>query len=399
MGIRMRPLENIEGKSRNIIPRKIGSHNIKYAIVLGTRPEIIKMAPIIKELEQQGLDHIIVHSGQHYSLHMDSAIFEDLNLPKPNYNLEAGSKSRKKQIRHITKGLKKMFEDEKADIVLVQGDTNTVLSGAYAASEMRITVRHVEAGLRSYDRRMPEEINRVLTDHISNYLFAPTSRSKGNLLAEGIEGNKIYITGNTIVDATLENLEVSNHDSHDAKSLIGQLDTPDYIFLTLHRQSNVDSKKQFTTILEQIAKIREEYGLEIVFPLHRRTRKMISKHSLGRYIERRKGILAAEAVGYLDCLQLESKAKLVMTDSGGLQEESCILGVPCITLRENTERPETLEVGSNTLIGKEYHKLIDYVGRSLRKGNGWNNPYGDGRAAKRIVGIIQNDGGSIKCAE
>ena len=395
----MRALENIGEKSRNIISKKIGLHNTKYAIVLGTRPEIIKMAPIIKELEQQGLDHMIVHSGQHYSLHMDSAIFEDLNLPKPDYNLKVGSNSREKQITHITKGLKRIFRDEKPDIVLVQGDTNTVLSGAYAASQTGIRVGHVEAGLRSYDRRMPEETNRVLTDHVSDYLFAPTSRSKENLLAEGIEENRIYTTGNTIVDATLQNLEISNHDSHNAKSLIGELNTTDYIFLTLHRQSNVDSKKQFTIILQQIVKVPKEYGLEIVFPLHPRTRKMISKYNLGRYIERGKGILAADAVGYLDCLQLESRAKLIMTDSGGLQEESCILGVPCITLRENTERPETLEVGSNTLIGKEYHKLIDYVGRSLRKGNNWKNPYGDGRTAKRIVGIIQNDGGSTKCVE
>jgi len=372
---------------------------MKYAIVLGTRPEIIKMAPIIKELEQQGLDHIIVHSGQHYSLHMDSVIFKDLDLAKPDYNLKVGSSSREKQIRHITKGLKRIFEDEKPDIVLVQGDTNTVLSGAYAASRTGIRVSHVEAGLRSYDRRMPEEINRVLTDRIADYLFAPTSQSKENLLAEGIEENKIYITGNTVVDATLQNLEISSRGSHNAKSLISQLNTTDYVFLTLHRQSNVNSKKQLTIILEQIVKVPRKCGLEIVFPLHPRTKKMISKHNLGRYIERRKGIIAAEAVGYLDCLYLESKAKLVMTDSGGLQEESCILGVPCITLRENTERPETLEVGSNTLMGKEYHKLIDYVGRSLRKGNNWKNPYGDGKAAERIVGIIQNDGGPKKCAE
>jgi len=395
----MRPLENIEGKSRNIIPKKIGLHKIKYAIVLGTRPEIIKMAPIIKELEQQGLDYIIVHSGQHYSLHMDSAIFDDLNLPKPGYNLKVGSKSGEKQIGHITKGLKRIFKDEKPDIVLVQGDTNTVLSGAYAASNTGIRVGHVEAGLRSYDKRMPEEINRVLTDHISDYLFAPTSQSKENLLKEGIQENKISITGNTIVDATWQNLEITNHNSHNAKSLIGRLNTSDYIFLTLHRQSNVDSKMQLKIILEEIAKIPKEYGLEIVFPMHPRTKKMISKYNLGRYVERGKGISAVDAVGYLDCLQLESRAKLIMTDSGGLQEESCILGVPCITLRENTERPETLEVGSNTLIGKEYHKLIDYVGRSLRKGNNWKNPYGDGRTAKRIVGIIQNDGGSTKCVE
>ena len=399
---KMRHLEDIEGKPTNIMPQKIRlpkGKKTKYAIVLGTRPEIIKMAPIIKELEQRGLDYVIVHSGQHYSPNMDSDIFEDLNLLKPRYNLKVGSSSRKKQIREIKKRLKKVLEDEKPDIVLVEGDTNTVVAGAYAASNLGIKVGHVEAGLRSYDKRMPEEINRILTDRISDYLFAPTLRSKENLLEEGIEENKIYIIGNTIVDATLQNLEISNHDSHYAKGLIGRLNTSDYIFLTLHRQSNVDSKTQLTIILEEIVKIPKEYGLEIVFPLHPRTKKMISKYNLGRYVERSKGILATQAVGYLDCLQLESKAKLIMTDSGGLQEESCILGVPCITLRENTERPETVEVGSNTLIGKEYHKLLDCVGKSLKKGNNWKNPYGDGKTAEKIVEIIQNDLGLIKCAE
>ncbi len=398
----MRRLEDIEERPRNIMPKKIRlpkGKKTKYAIVLGTRPEIIKMAPIIREFEEQGLNYIIVHSGQHYSPHMDSNIFKDLNFPKPDYNLKVGSNSRGKQIKHIMKDLENIFKDEKPDIVLVEGDTNTVLAGAYAASNTGIKVGHVEAGLRSHDRRMPEEINRILTDHISDYLFAPTSRSKENLLKEGIEENKIYITGNTIVDAILQNLEISNHDSHYAKSLIGRLNTRDYVFLTLHRQSNVDSKTQLKIILEEIVKIPKEYGLEIIFPMHPRTKKMISEYNLGRHVERGKGILATEAVGYLDCLQLESKAKLIMTDSGGLQEESCILGVPCITLRENTERPETLAVGSNALIGKEYHKLLDYVGKSLKKGNNWKNPYGDGKTAEKIVEIIQNDLDLIKCAE
>ncbi len=387
----MRYLENIEKKSRNTLPKKIGLYKIKYAIVLGTRPEIIKMAPIIRELEREGLDYIIVHSGQHYSANMNSDIFKDLNLPKPDYNLKVGSNSRRKQIEKIKKCLKNVFRDERPDIVLVQGDTNTVLAGAYAASNMGIKVGHVEAGLRSHDRRMPEEINRILTDRISDYLFAPTSQSKENLSKEGIEEDKIYVTGNTVVDATLQHLEISNHNGHNAKSLIERLNTSDYVFLTLHRQSNVDSKTQLKIILGEIVKIPKEYGLEIIFPIHPRTKKMISKYNLARYVESSKGIFTTEAVGYLDCLQLESKAKLIMTDSGGLQEESCILGVPCITLRENTERPETLEVGSNILIGKEYHKLLDYVGKSLKKGNNWENPYGDGETAKKIVEIIQNN--------
>lgn len=387
----MRYWEDSAEEVSDIRPRRIRSHRRKYAIVLGTRPEIIKMAPVIKELKRRGIQQIVVHSGQHYSPTMDSDIFKDLNLPQPDYNLKVGSDSREKQIERIRKSLEKVLRHEEPDIVLVQGDTNTVLAGAYAAFNLGIEVGHVEAGLRSYDKRMPEERNRVLTDSISDYLFTPTRQSKENLLKEGIKENKIYVTGNTVVDATLQNLSISNRNSHIVRSLRRRLNTSEYVLLTLHRPGNVDSRAQLRRILKEIAKIPKEYGLEIIFPMHPRTRKMISEYQLWRWVARTQGILVTEVVGCLDCLQLQSKARLIMTDSGGLQEESCILGVPCITLRENTERPETLEVGSNILIGKEYDRLLDYVGESLKKGNGWKNPYGDGKTAQRIVRIVQNN--------
>jgi len=387
----MKSWKNFAEEVPDIRPRRIRSHRKKYAIVVGTRPEIIKMAPIIKELKQRGIQHIVIHSGQHYSPTMDSDIFRDLDLPQPDYNMKVGSDSRKKQIEQIRKNLKKVLRHEEPDIVLVQGDTNTVLAGAYAAFKLGIEIGHVEAGLRSYDRRMPEEINRVLTDSISDYLFAPTWQSKENLLKEGIKENKIYVTGNTIVDATFQNLSIGSRNSHTVRNLRRRLNTSEYVLLTLHRPGNVDSRTQLCRILREIAKIPKGYDLEVIFPVHPRTRKMISEYQLWRWVARNQGILVTEVVGCLDCLQLQSKARLVMTDSGGLQEESCILGVPCITLRENTERPETLEVGSNILIGKRYDKLLDYVGKSLKKGNSWKNPYGDGKTAQRIVRIVQNN--------
>lgn len=386
----MRFWKDYSQRMPDIRPGRISSYGIKYAIVLGTRPEIIKMAPIIKELKQRGIQHIVIHSGQHYSPIMDSDIFKNLNLAQPDYNLKIGSDSRKKQIERIRKGLIRVLRHEEPDIVLLQGDTNTVLAGAYAALDLGIGVGHVEAGLRSYDRRMPEEINRILTDSISDYLFAPTCQSKENLLREGFKEKNIYVTGNTIVDATFQNLSIVSRNSHIAGKLRRRLNTPEYVLLTLHRPSNVDSRAQLSRILREIAKIPVKYGLEIIFPMHPRTRKMITKYQLWKMIARTQGILAIKAIDFLDCLQLESKARLVMTDSGGLQEESCILGVPCITLRENTERPETIKVGSNILIGKEYDRLLDYVGESLKKGNGWKNPYGDGKTAKRIVKIVQD---------
>ncbi|MEE8180048.1 MAG: UDP-N-acetylglucosamine 2-epimerase (non-hydrolyzing) [bacterium] len=390
-GIKMRLWKDSYPRMPDIRPGRISLYGVKYAIVLGTRPEIIKMAPIIKELKQRGIQHIVIHSGQHYSPIMDSDIFKDLNLRQPDYNLKVGSDSREKQIERIRKSLIRVLRHEEPDIVLVQGDTNTVLAGAYAAVDLGIEVGHIEAGLRSYDRRMPEEINRILTDSVSNYLFAPTCQSKENLLREGFKEENIYVTGNTIVDAILQNLSMVSRNSHIAAKLRRRLNTPEYVLLTLHRPSNVDSRAQLSRILREIVKIPVKYGLEIIFPMHPRTRKMISKYQLWKMIARTQGILATKAIDFLDCLELESKERLVMTDSGGLQEESCILRVPCITLRENTERPETLEIGSNILMGKRYDRLLDYVAESLKKGNDWKNPYGDGKAAKRIVKIVQNN--------
>jgi UDP-N-acetylglucosamine 2-epimerase (non-hydrolysing) len=354
---------------------------MNVSIILGTRPEIIKMSPLIRECEKRNLDYFILHTGQHYSFEMDKAFFDDLELPKPAYNLEIGSGSHAEQTGKIMVGIEKVILDEKPDVVLVQGDTNTVLAGSLAASKVNIKVGHVEAGLRSYDRSMPEEINRVVADHVSNILFAPTELSKQNLLKEGIEESKIFVTGNTIVDAVFQNLEISNNKGNVLNNL--KLKSKEYFLLTCHRAENVDNREQMSKILKGISMIQKEYSMPVVFPVHPRTEKMIQE--FGFSLE---DITSIRPVSFLEFLQLEANARLVFTDSGGVQEETCILGTPCITLRDNTERPETLEVGSNILAGVESDRIMQSAVKMTNGNKSWINPFGDGKAAEKIIDTL-----------
>jgi len=354
---------------------------MNLSIILGTRPEIIKMSPLIRECEKRNLDYFILHTGQHYSFEMDKAFFDDLELPKPAYNLEIGSGSHAEQTGKIMVGIEKVILDEKPDVVLVQGDTNTVLAGSLAASKVNIKVGHVEAGLRSYDRSMPEEINRVVTDHVSNILFAPTELSKQNLLKEGIEESKIFVTGNTIVDAVFQNLEISNNKGNVLNDL--KLKSKEYFLLTSHRAENVDNREQMSKLLKGISMIQKEYFMPVVFPVHPRTEKRIQE--FGFSLE---DIMSIRPVSFLEFLQLEANARLVFTDSGGVQEETCILGTPCITLRDNTERPETLEVGSNILAGVESNRIMQSAVKMINGKKSWNNPFGDGKAAEKIIDTL-----------
>ncbi|MDI9393906.1 MAG: UDP-N-acetylglucosamine 2-epimerase (non-hydrolyzing) [Euryarchaeota archaeon] len=355
---------------------------MKLSIILGTRPEIIKMSPLIRECEKKSLDYFVLHTGQHYSYEMDKAFFDDLELPKPAYNLDAGSGSHAEQTGKIMQGIEKVLIEEKPDVVLVQGDTNTVLAGALAASKLHIKVGHVEAGLRSYDRSMPEEINRVVADHISDYLFAPTELSKQNLLKEGIDESKIFVTGNTIVDAVLQNLEISKQ-KVDVLNDLG-LKSKEYFLLTSHRAENVDNREQLGKLLKGISTIQKEYSLPVVFPIHPRTEKRIKDFGLSL-----EGIRTIKPAGFLEFLQLEANARLVFTDSGGVQEETCILGTPCVTLRDNTERPETLEAGSNILAGVEPDRIIQSAIKMMQEKKSWDNPFGDGRAREKIIEILR----------
>ena len=355
---------------------------MKIAIILGTRPEIIKMSPIIRECEKQGLAYFILHTGQHYSYKLDKIFFEDLELPAAKYNLDVGSGSHAEETGKMLIGIEKVLKEEKLDVVLVEGDTNTVLAGALAASKLHIKVGHVEAGLRSYDRTMPEEINRVLADHVSDYLFAPTEKAKENLLREGIEENKIFVTGNTIVDAVYQNLEIARRKVNVLNKL--NLRPNEYFLITAHRQENVDVKGRLKGILEGLELVYHKFNLPIIYPIHPRTMKRLK----GFGLEVPKGIELIEPLGFLEFLQLEANAKLVLTDSGGVQEETCILKVPCVTLRGNTERPETLEVGSNVLAGVNQEKILEGVSVMLNAKRDWKNPFGDGKAGNIITKIL-----------
>ncbi|AEF95929.1 non-hydrolyzing UDP-N-acetylglucosamine 2-epimerase [Methanotorris igneus] len=363
---------------------------MKLSIILGTRPEIIKLSPIIRELEGRNLDWSLIHTNQHYSENMDRIFFQELNLPNPKYNLGVGSGTHGEQTGRMLIKIEKVLLKERPDVVIVQGDTNTVLAGALAASKLKIKVAHVEAGLRSYDKNMPEEINRVLTDHISDYLFAPTEKAKNNLLKEGIEENRIFVVGNTIVDATLQNLKIAEKNEHIKEFFKNISNEEGYFLLTLHRAENVDNKERLKNIIDAITKITEIYDKNIVFPIHPRTEKRLKEFNLFDKLKSNKKIKIIEPIGYLEFLILEKNAELILTDSGGVQEESCILKVPCITLRDNTERPETLEVGSNILVGDDKNKIINAVELMLNKKRDWKNPFGDGKSGKRIVEILMS---------
>ena len=353
---------------------------MKYMIVLGTRPEIIKMSPIIHSCLSENIDFITLHSGQHYSYNMDQVFFKQLKLPRPKYNLDVGSSTHGEQTGRILTGVEKILQREQPDLVLVEGDTNTTLAGALAAAKIGIKVGHVEAGLRSHDRCMPEEVNRVLVDHCSHLLFAPTEKSRQNLLNEGIKEDSIYVTGNTVVDAVYQSLSIADHEDVLKEY---RVEKNKFISVTVHRQENVDNEHRLKNILRGLERVNEKFNLPIIFPIHPRTEKRIEQLGI-----KLKGIRLTPPLNYLKFLKLEQSAKLVLTDSGGVQEETCILGVPCVTLRDNTERPETLEVGSNVLAGTDPARIMNSVEQMLTRPTNWIQPFGDGRAAEKILKII-----------
>ncbi|NIN52399.1 MAG: UDP-N-acetylglucosamine 2-epimerase (non-hydrolyzing), partial [Nitrososphaeria archaeon] len=308
--------------------------------------------------------------------------FEQLELPEAEYNLDVGSGTHAEQTGKMMMGVEKVLRREEPDVVLVEGDTNTVLAGALAAVKLGVKVGHVEAGLRSYDREMPEEVNRVLADHCSDLLFAPTEKSRRILLGEGVPGDRIFVTGNTVVDAVYQNLEIAEK-RDGVHSHLG-IREGGYFLVTVHRQENVDDEKRFRGILEGLGMAQEGFGVQVVYPIHPRAKKQLSVFGLEA-----NGVMFVEPLDYLEFLQLESRAKLVLTDSGGVQEEACVLGVPCVTLRYNTERPETLQVGANVLAGTEPYEIVDKAKFMLQTGNSWETPFGDGRAAVRIVDVLR----------
>jgi UDP-N-acetylglucosamine 2-epimerase (non-hydrolysing) len=351
----------------------------QVAFVLGTRPEIIKLAPVVQACHRLGVDTTIIHTGQHYTDSLDSVFFEQLDLPTPDYNLGVGSSSHGEQTGRMLIEVERTLTEIQPDVVLVQGDTNSVLAGSIAASKMDTQLGHVEAGLRSFDRSMPEETNRVVADHVAEYLFAPTEQSKKHLLNEGIAEKHITVTGNTIVDALLRNLEIAQQKS----TILADLDLVGETFfvMTAHRQENVDDEGRFRDLLTGVDQAAEMHDAEVIYPVHPRADDRIETFG----IEVPDRIQMVKPLDYLDFLYLSAEADLVLTDSGGVQEEACILRVPCVTMRENTERPETLDVGANRLSSTDPDQIVAIATEMLLRCGNWENPFGDGDAAEQIL--------------
>jgi len=353
----------------------------KIGFILGTRPEIIKMYSLIMKSKNTKMNFFIIHTNQHYDEKMDKIFFEELEIPQPKYNLNIGSGKQGEQVAKMIVGIENILIAENPDIVFVQGDTNTVLAGALTASKLNIKLGHIEAGLRSYDRTMPEEINRIVTDHVSDYLFAPTEKQKNILLSEGIDDSKIVITGNTIVDAVYMASALSNQKSTILSDL--SLEPNKYCLLTCHRPSNTDNDDNFMAIINTVSKICNKNDIKCVFPFHPRLKNKIDS------IKKDKNFVLIEPLGYLDMLQLQKESNMIFTDSGGIQEESCILEKKCVILRTNTERPETIEVGGAILLDsistEDIYKKYDIIKNKVVK---WSNPFGDGKAADYILRSI-----------
>lgn len=367
---------------------------MKIATILGTRPEIIKMAPIIAEINERGIDHIVLHTGQHYDKEMSDNFFRDLEIPTPDYNIHVGSGTHAKQTGLMMDGIERILLEEKPDIVLVQGDTNAVLSGALVCAKLHIAVGHVEAGLRSFDMTMPEEVNRRVADICTAMYFIPTENSAINLLSEGFSRKNLLITGNTVVDACFRHLEIAKKRGFGEKSLIDlDIDAMDNILtLTMHRAENVDIKERVSNIISALKELSE---MNIIFPIHPRTKNTLEKFGLFDELNNLDHVHIIKPIGYLDFLLLTSKSTLILTDSGGLQEEAITLDVPALTLRYNTERPETVEVGGNILVGSDKDAIVENAKRILndeefaQKMKEAPNPYGGGDAAVKIVDEIE----------
>jgi UDP-N-acetylglucosamine 2-epimerase (non-hydrolysing) len=354
---------------------------VTIAIVVGTRPEIIKMAPVVRAAIARGVPYRLLHTGQHYTFELDGVFFQELGLPPAHHNLEVGSGSQAYQIAAIVSGLEPILTSDPPDILLVEGDTNSVLAAALAAHKCGIEVGHVEAGLRSYDRRMPEEVNRVLTDHLSDWLFAPTTKARDTLVGEGIDTARIHVTGNTVVDELQLHRERAMRPELFHRYHVTQ---GNYAVATVHRQENVEDPARLRGIFDGLAGAAQALDIPVVAALHPRTSARLAELGIapnGR-------IRVTPPLGYLDFLGLHAGAALTLTDSGGLQEEACCLGVPCVTLRDNTERPESVDIGANMLAGADPDRIVEAARRMRAAPRGWRNPFGDGHSGMRIVDLI-----------
>ena len=355
---------------------------MKIATIVGARPQFIKMAPVSRELGKY-FDEILVHTGQHYDYEMNKIFFEELDIPEPDYYLGVGSGTHGYQTGEMLKKIEEVLLKEKPDLVLVYGDTNSTLAGALAAVKLHIKVAHVEAGLRSFDKRMPEEINRILTDHVSDLLFAPTETAVKNLHNEGIKEG-VYLTGDVMYDAMLYNIKIAEKKSNILKEL--NLKPKGYLLATVHRAENTDNKENLKNIIEAFINC----GEVIVFPVHPRTKKYLESYGLMDKILKAENILITNPIGYLDILILEKNAKKILTDSGGVQKEAYFLKVPCITSRDRTEWVETVEDGWNILVGADKEKILKAIREFEPCGENYSYRFGDGKASRKIIEILSD---------
>jgi UDP-N-acetylglucosamine 2-epimerase len=381
------------------MPLRIGSSGesfrMKIVTIVGARPQFIKAGAISRAIQEfnkrlqhrrykkRRIQEILVHTGQHYDYLMDKVFFEELELPRPDYHLGVGSGSHAKQTGMMLERIEPILQKENPKVILVYGDTNSTLAGALAAAKLRIPVAHVEAGLRSYNQSMPEEINRVLTDHLATVLFCPTTQSVRNLLKEGIKDGGTQVVknvGDVMYDSILYYTKIAEKKSTILKRL--DLITPNYYLATLHRAENTDGPRRLESILRALDEIGR--NTPVILPLHPRTKKMIKAY---RFFSKFKNIGFIEPVSYLDMLQLEKNAEAILTDSGGVQKEAYWLRVPCLTLREETEWVETVEGGWNVLVGMKTRKIVEGISHLEEKKKKFSlkEIFGDGKAGAKVV--------------
>ena len=354
-------------------------------LVAGARPNFMKVAPLIRQLNKKKLEFKLIHTGQHYDYEMSKIFFDGLGIPEPDIYLNVGSASHAVQTAKIMIEFEKIILKENPLLVIVVGDVNSTLACSLVAKKLDIKIAHVEAGLRSFDQRMPEEINRILTDQLSDFLFITEPSAEANLKREGIDQNKIFFVGNIMIDNLLMNLERAKGLNTLTKY---NLNVKDYALMTIHRPSNVDNVANLKKIIEIIKYIQER--MKVFFPIHPRTRKRLEEFDLEKNLIS-SNLILSEPIGYLEFLNLMLNSKLILTDSGGIQEEATYLKVPVLTLRENTERPITIEKGTNEIVGTDFKKIKNYISKILtdKYKKGQNIEKWDGKTSERIADIIE----------
>jgi len=350
---------------------------MKIASIVGARPQFIKCAPVSKVLRKNNRE-ILIHTGQHYDYEMSKLLFDQLDIPKPDYNLSIGSGNQGEQTGKMLIEIEKVLLKEKPDVVLVYGDTNSTLAGALASTKLHIPIGHIEAGLRSFDRKMPEEINRILADHCSDILFCPTKTAVKNLKREGI-AKSVYLVGDVMVDILNNYIGIAEKKSNILDDL--DLRSKEYYLVTVHRAENTDDFNKLKNIVDALCEIED-----VVFPCHPRTEKRLKEFGLWKKLK--KGVKIIKPVGYLEMIFLEKNAKKILTDSGGIQKEAYILKVPCITLRDTTEWIETVEDGWNILVGADKEKIIKTVDIFKPSSETHKENFGSGDASRRIVEVL-----------